>query len=85
MKITNTEDLRAELDKFSPEQEREKKRGRSEQGNSRPYRNAVRHQKHHRHAVATCRCIEGSERSAYPERCGISADNFSQSARNTCC
>ena len=25
MKITNTEDLRAELDKFSPEQEREKK------------------------------------------------------------
>lgn len=26
MKITNTEDLRAELDKFSPEQEREKKK-----------------------------------------------------------
>lgn len=25
MKITNTEELRAELDKFSPEQEREKK------------------------------------------------------------
>ena len=25
MKITNTEDLRVELDKFSPEQEREKK------------------------------------------------------------
>ena len=28
MKITNTEDLRAELDKFSPEQEREKKKTR---------------------------------------------------------
>ena len=25
MKITNTEDLRAELDKFSPEQERDRK------------------------------------------------------------